>query len=96
MTQNKIVTGLQQAIAHAKGEGTGARVTTYFATGSSVDAAIFRDLLDAIFHNCPMNAEGHLELNDYAAACWDTLSKHTYRDGKEGIIAARLLLERHR
>jgi|HubBroStandDraft_4_1064222.scaffolds.fasta_scaffold00045_87 hypothetical protein len=65
-----------------------------FSTGSAVDAAIFRALLDALFHNCPTNAAGLMEPNDYARKVWSELSAHTYRDGKQGCTDARTILEK--
>ena len=65
-----------------------------FSTGSAVDAAAFRALLDALFHNCPTNAVGLMEPNDYARKIWSVLSRHTYRDGKSGCTEARAILEK--
>ncbi len=65
-----------------------------FSTGSTVDAAIFRALLDTLFHNCPTNAAGLMEPNDYARKVWSALSAHTYRDGKQGCTEARAILEK--
>jgi len=64
-----------------------------FSTGSAVDAAAFRAMLDALFHNCPSNAAGLMEPNDYAREIWSILSRHTYRDGKQGCTDARTILK---
>lgn len=57
------------------------------------DAATFRDLLDRLFHNCPMNAAGLLEPNDHAKAVWRALSEHTYRGGKIKVKEDREFLK---
>ena len=64
-----------------------------FSTGSAQDAAAFRALLDALFHNCPSNAAGLMEPNDYAKEVWQTLSRHVYRDGKQGCTDARAMMK---
>jgi hypothetical protein len=50
-------------------------------------------MLDALFHNCPSNAAGLMEPNDYAREIWSILSRHTYRDGKQGCTDARTILK---
>ena len=66
-----------------------------FSTGSALDASVFRARLDALFHNCPMNAAGLLEPNDHAKELWRRLSEHTYRDDKRGPMEARELLKKY-
>lgn len=66
-----------------------------FSAGSALDAAAFRALLDAMFHNCPTNAAGLMEPNDEARRVWSLLSRHTYRDGKQGCTNARAMLAGH-
>lgn len=66
-----------------------------FSTGSALDAAAFRVLLDAMFHNCPSNAAGMMEPNAYAVEIWNVLSRHVYRDGKQGCSDARAALAKH-
>jgi hypothetical protein len=62
-----------------------------FSTGSAMDAAIFRELLDTLFHVCPVTADGTITVPQ---VLWERLSAHTYRDGKDGVIEARKLVLR--